>query len=112
MGCGPDADSLKWLVNDSQASSSFFSHPVVFLLVTLGSLQQAVSNVAPAILASSLTELCTFKYNTQFIQWLEKITRVRLLEVSYSTLYLFADHCCYIYFGSRGQKNNFLIIMG
>lgn len=45
---------------------------LVFIFVTLASLQQSVVNLAPGFVASSLAEFCSSKYLTPFIQWLQK----------------------------------------
>lgn len=95
-------DCSDWSVVAELLPSSFLTH--CFVLVTLLRFQWSVINVAPGITASSLAEFFSSKFIAQFVQWLQKITLVRLLEVSFTISYLFAEHCCYVHFGN-GAKN-------
>lgn len=90
--------------------SPFFTH--CFVLVTLPRLQWSVTNVAPDIIASSLAGFCSSKFIAQFVQWLQKITLVRLLEVSFTVSYLFAEHCYYIHFGNRAKNTKAALRLG
>lgn len=99
-----------WSVVAGLLPSPFFTH--CFVLVTLPRLQWSVTNVAPDIIASSLAGFCSSKFIAQFVQWLQKITLVRLLEVSFTVSYLFAEHCYYVHFGNRAKNTKAALRLG